>query len=199
MAISSERKNATARMGRLTIRLGRSEDGVAAIEFAILAVPFFLLLFAIIESCVAFAAEQVLDNAVDDMGRRLRTGQITVGSGQPTDMTEAEFRAAFCQEISVMLDCDDKLYLDVRTFTDFSEIPLGIPREGGRQYGDLDDSGFDFAPGGASSINMVRAYYRWQIITDLIRPYITNIRPDDGSMPSDYLIVGTAAFQNEAY
>jgi Flp pilus assembly protein TadG len=98
-----------------------------------------------------------------------------------------------------MLDCDEKLYLDVRTFTDFGDIPLGIPRVDDKPYGDLDTSNFAYTPGGPGSINMVRAYYRWQIITDLIRPYITNIRPDDGSMPSDYLIVGTAAFQNEAY
>ncbi len=49
------------------------------------------------------------------------------------------------------------------------------------------------------TINMMRAYYRWEIITDLVRPYITTIRPSDGSMPSQYLIVATAAFQNEQY
>ena len=46
---------------------------------------------------------------------------------------------------------------------------------------------------------MLRAYYRWQVITDLVRPYITTIRPADGSMPSDFLIVATTAFQNENY
>lgn len=192
-------RSSSASPGNALARLKRSEDGVAAIEFAILAIPFFLLLFAIIESCVAYAAEQVLDNAVNEMGRQLRTGQITFQSGEPTDMSEDEFRAAFCGHVDVMLDCDDKLYLDVRTFSDFGDIPLGVPRIDDKPFGDLDTSNFDYTPGGSSSINMVRAYYRWQVITDLIRPYITNIRPDDGSMPSDYLIVGTAAFQNEAY
>lgn len=180
-------------------RLKRSEDGVAAIEFAILAIPFFLLLFAIIESCVAYAAEQVLDNAVDEMGRQLRTGQITDQAGDAAYMSSEEFREAFCDRIDMMMDCDDKLYLDVRTFSDFGDIPRGIPRVDDKPYGDLKTDDFDYDPGGPGSINMVRAYYRWQVITDLIRPYITNIRPDDGSMPSDYLIVGTAAFQNEAY
>ena len=52
---------------------------------------------------------------------------------------------------------------------------------------------------GAGTINMLRAYYRWEIITDLVRPYITTIRPSDGSMPTQYLIIATSAFQNEQY
>lgn len=186
---------------RLTARrVRRSEDGVAAIEFAILAVPFFLLVFAIIETCVAYAAEQVLDNAVDAMGRQLRTGQITFETGRPTDLTEAEFRTAFCERISVLLSCEEgQLYLDVREFNEWRDIPSGIPRQNGQRFGDLDTSGFAHEPGAAGSINMVRAYYRWKIVTDLIRPHITNIRPGGGAMPTDYLIVGTAAFRNEAY
>ncbi|WP_099865975.1 TadE/TadG family type IV pilus assembly protein [Pararhizobium haloflavum] len=185
----------------LVARFRRSQDGVAAIEFAMLAIPFFLLLFAIIESCVAYAAEQVLDNAVDTLGRQLRTGQITFDDpARSSYMDEAAFRDAFCAEIEIMLDCsEDRLYLDVRGFQNFSQIPVAIPRVGDRPYGDLDRTEFDFAPLGSGKINMVRAYYRWQIITDLIRPHITNIRPADGSMPTDYLIVGTAAFQNEEY
>jgi Flp pilus assembly protein TadG len=46
---------------------------------------------------------------------------------------------------------------------------------------------------------MLRAYYRWEITADLVRPYITTIRPTDASMPRQYLIVATAAFQNEQY
>lgn len=196
----SQSKSSRVRSRRdILSRIRRDEDGAAAIEFAILAIPFFMLLFAIIETCVAYAAEQVLDNAVDEMGRMIRTGQITFDTGEPTDMTQLQFRDAFCERVSMMLDCDEKLYLDVRSFTNFSDIPLGIPRKNNTPYADLDDSAFDFDPGGASTINIVRAYYRWQILTDLIRPHITNIRPSDGSLPTDYLIVGTAAFRNEAY
>ena len=187
------------RRGGLFVRLRRSRDGVAAIEFALLAIPFFMLLFAIIETCVAYAAEQVLDNAVDEMSRKLRTGQITYGTGQPTDMSGDDFREAFCAEIAIMMSCDDRLSLNVKSLATFEDIPSGIPREDGRPFGDLNTTGFGFTPGKDGSKNMMRAYYRWPILTDLIRPFVTNIRPEDGGMPSDYLIVGTAAFQNEAY
>lgn len=179
----------------LFARWRRSKDGAAAIEFAILAIPFFMLLFAIIETCVAYAAEQVLDNAVDTMGRKLRTGQITFLTGNAaTDMTAGEFREAFCEEIAVMLSCDeDRLYIDVESFGTFAAIPAGVPMEDG----DLDEGAFGYNPGGPGEINIVRAYYRWHVITDLIRPYITNLNPSDGT--SQYLIIGTAAFQNEDF
>ena len=68
----------------------------------------------------------------------------------------------------------------------------------GDQFSDLDPSSFDYKPGGPKSINIVRAYYRWEVMTDLVRPFITNIRKD-GEMPRDYLMVATAAFRNENY
>ncbi|MDV4155912.1 pilus assembly protein [Rhizobium leguminosarum] len=186
--------------------LARSRDGAAAIEFALLAIPYFLVIFAILETFVAFAAEELVSNAVDTMSRRMRTGQITYNLGRTTDMNQAQFRQAFCDEISILVRCSasevatpSKLYVDVQTFSTFSAIPTTIPKLSTDKYADINTAAFKYAPGGAGTINMVRAYYRWEIITDLVRPYITTIRPSDGSMPSQYLIVATAAFQNEQY
>jgi Flp pilus assembly protein TadG len=186
--------------------LARSREGAAAIEFALLAIPYFLVIFAILETFVAFAAEELVSNAVDTMSRRMRTGQITYNLGRTTDMNQAQFRQAFCDEVSILIRCSatevatpSKLYLDVQTFSTFSAIPTTIPKVSTDKYADITTAAFKYAPGGAGTINMLRAYYRWEIITDLVRPYITTIRPSGGSMPSQYLIVGTAAFQNEQY
>ncbi|MCH4548651.1 MULTISPECIES: TadE/TadG family type IV pilus assembly protein [Rhizobium] len=186
--------------------LARSREGAAAIEFALLAIPYFLVIFAILETFVAFAAEELVSNAVDTMSRRMRTGQITYNLGRTTDMNQAQFRQAFCDEISILIRCSttevatpSKLYLDVQTFSTFSAIPTTIPKVSTDKYADINTAAFKYAPGGAGTINMLRAYYRWEITADLVRPYITTIRPSDASMPSQYLIVGTAAFQNEQY
>ncbi|ANP87913.1 TadE/TadG family type IV pilus assembly protein [Rhizobium leguminosarum] len=186
--------------------LARSREGAAAIEFALLAIPYFLVIFAILETFVAFAAEELVSNAVDTMSRRMRTGQITYNLGRTTDMNQAQFRQAFCDEVSILIRCSasevatpSKLYLDVQTFNTFSAIPTTIPKLSTDKYADINPAAFKYTPGGAGTINMLRAYYRWEIITDLVRPYITTIRPSGGSMPSQYLIVGTAAFQNEQY
>ncbi|ENN84567.1 putative transmembrane protein [Rhizobium freirei PRF 81] len=185
----------------------RSRDGTAAIEFALLAIPYFLIIFAVIETFVAFTAEQVISNAVDTLSRQIRTGQITGDSTKPSYMTQQQFRQAFCNQIAVLITCSStevatpsSLYLDVESYTSFASMPTTIPRQSSTDpYSDLSTTGFAFAPGGAKTLNMVRAYYRWQIITDLMRPYLSNIHPSDGSMPTTYLIVATAAFQNENY
>ncbi|MBY5331070.1 TadE/TadG family type IV pilus assembly protein [Rhizobium leguminosarum] len=186
--------------------LARSREGAAAIEFALLAIPYFLVIFAILETFVAFAAEELVSNAVDTMSRRMRTGQITYNLSRTTDMNQAQFRQAFCDEVSILIRCSatevatpSKLYLDVQTFSTFSAIPTTIPKVSTDKYADINPAAFKYAPGGAGTINMVRAYYRWEITADLVRPYITTIRPSDASMPRQYLIVATAAFQNEQY
>ena len=191
---------------RTLLRFRREEEGAAALEFAILAVPFMMLIFATFETFFAFAGEQLMANAVETMARKVRTGEITFGQGKPTDVTEAEFRELFCDEISILNMCSDseaiapeKLYLDVRQFASFADMPREVPKVSADTYADLDTSDFAFSPGGPNSKNMLRAYYRWQIMTDLMRPYITNIRPANKPMPTDFLIVQTSAFENEDY
>jgi len=186
---------------RWTTRFRRDRDGGVAIEFAILAIPFFLLVFAIIETCVAFAAEQTLNYAVDKLGRQLRTGQITFNTGEATDITEKEFKTEFCNQLSIMIACgkdvDTRLFIDLKSYASFGAMPTKVPRKSGT-WGDLDTTGFTFNPGGSASINMLRAFYKWKVTADLVRPYITNIR-DGSSTPEYYLIVSTTAYRNEAY
>jgi Flp pilus assembly protein TadG len=87
----------------------------------------------------------------------------------------------------------------VRQFASFADMPLSVPKVSADEFSDLDTSSFAFSPGGPETKNMLRAYYRWQIVTDLMRPYVTNIRPADKPIPTDFLIVQTAAFENEDY
>ncbi|MDO6966205.1 TadE/TadG family type IV pilus assembly protein [Rhizobium alvei] len=200
------RRQSTHAFSGLIKGFRRNREGAAALEFAILAVPFLMLTFATFETFFAFAGEQVLANAVETMSRKIRTGEITFAQGKATDMTEVEFREAFCEEIAVFNMCSDseaaspdKLHIDVRQFSSFGDMPRQIPKVSTADYADLDTTGFGFSPGGPNSINMVRAFYRWQIITDIIRPYVTTIRPEGDPLPTDYLMVSTAAIQNEEY
>lgn len=180
-------------------RILRSRDGAAAIEFALLAIPYFLIVFAILETFVAYTGQQIIANAVETVSRQLRTGNIKALSSNDAKLA---FRKSFCDEISIMIKCGaaeiatpNKLFLDVRNFSTFAQIPGKVPHAAN---GDLDPTSFGYTPGGANKINMVRAYYKWDIITDLMRPYISNIRPS-GGRPSYFLIVETATFRNEDY
>ena len=177
-------------------RFARDRKGAAAIEFAILVIPFMMVIFASIETFVAFTGEQILANATQTMARKIRTGLL------PVNMSQTQFRTAFCSELTAMLSCSatepgtpSKLLIDVRSYASFGDIPTAIPRKGT----DLDTTGFTYAPGGPGSINLIRAYYRWTVVTDLVRPYVTNLRAAGTSMPNDYLMATTAAFMNEKY
>ncbi len=182
-------------------RFVRSRDGAAAIEFALLAIPYFLIVFAIIETFVAYTAEQLVANAADTMGRKLRTGNITYNHNPGTDMDRTQFRTAFCNEISILIRCSDaeiatpdKLWLDVKSYPKFSDMPTTVPVN---SDGDLLTASFTYSPGGPNTKNMLRAYYKWDVVTDLLRPYISNVRPSSGS--NYFLIVETSAFKNEEY
>ena len=170
-------------------------DGAAAIEFALLALPFFVMVFASIETFVAFTGEQLLANATDTMARKIRTGEIR------STMSKEDFRKAFCEEIKILMPCSateaakpDKLFIDVRSFATYADIPKAVPITDG----DLDTASFKFEPGGKKTINIVRAYYRWDVVTDLVRPMLSSVRSADGSR-QNYLMVATAVIQNEDY
>lgn len=182
-------------------RFFHRREGATVIEFALLSIPFFMIVFASLETFVAFSAEQILANATDTMARKIRTGEITSDPTKGSYKTEAQFRKAFCDEIAILMPCSaselatpNKLFLDVRSFSKFADIPTTIPLSGS----DLDTSAFKYAPGGKKSINIVRAYYRWDIATDLVRPYISSIKTSDSSK-QNYLMVATAVIQNEDY
>ena len=83
-----------ARFRRLRRRL--KADGIkgsAAIEFAMVAPVFFVLLMGTIEAGVIFFAQSALQNALNDTARLVRTGQTgcyTTSGGNCVAMTQAQ-------------------------------------------------------------------------------------------------------------
>jgi len=54
----------------------KNREGTAAIEFAILAIPFFMLLFAILELAIVFFINSTLTHSVSEASRQIRTGNF---------------------------------------------------------------------------------------------------------------------------
>src|SRR5215510_9016137 len=79
---------------RATRQLARKEDGAAAVEFGMVAAPFLLLTFAIMETAIVFFAGQTLETAVADSARLIMTGQA-----QGAAMSQAQFKDAVCSKI----------------------------------------------------------------------------------------------------
>ena len=70
----------------------RDERGATAIEFALLALPFFTLIFAILETSIVFLAGQILDSAVQDASRKIRTGQAQKPATTSTSFRDRDLR-----------------------------------------------------------------------------------------------------------
>ena len=177
-----------------TCRNGRGNSGSAAIEFALIAPTFFLLIFAILETGLVFFADMTLENAVQTTGRLIRTGQA-----QNQNLTQDQFRAALCDKVSFLLSCDSgSLLIDVRSFTNFGMA--GYPQALDAQ-GNLNPDLNSYQPGGSSQVNgqnaivLVRAFYKWPLLTPLFGHYFSNM--GDGS--NLRLISSSVAFKNEPY
>ena len=52
-------------------RFRRAKKGSAAVEFAMLAIPFFLLLYAVIDTSLVYFATSTLENGVATAAQRL--------------------------------------------------------------------------------------------------------------------------------
>jgi len=98
-------------------RFAHAESGATAVEFALLGVPFFALLYAMIEVSILYFATANLDSVVSEAGRLIRTGQA-----QSSGMTEAQFKDYICGELTLISNCQENLRIDVRNFTSFNNL-----------------------------------------------------------------------------
>jgi Flp pilus assembly protein TadG len=169
---------------RTVRRFARGEDGIAAVEFGIVAAPFLALMFAIMETALVFFASQTLETAVADSARLIMTGQA-----QQQGFTEAQFKTAVCSKILGLFDCASGLKIDVKTYNNFSAISGAKPIDAN---GNL-QTNFGYSPGAAGDIVVVRLMYEWPIYVSLLG---FNLADMSGNKR---LIIATAAFRNEPY
>ena len=168
-------------------RFSRDSNGSTAIEFTALAIPFGLLVFAILETCIAFAGQEVLANVADDVARQIRTGQV-----KKADLNSARLRSMICEELEIIVaeGCPG-LEVDLKDYPTFAAAAAEEIRY--TADGDIDTTGFGASPGPAMSKNMLRVFYRWPVMTDLMRKSMSNLQ--DGYT----LLFATVTWQNEPF
>jgi len=165
--------------------LARDERGVTAIEFGILALPFFTLILAILQTAIMFLATQVLDSAVEDASRRVRTGEGAA-------YTLSDFRNYMCGFTFNLLDCS-QIQIQSQVISDFGSVNKAAPQTcnvttctwtaGWQNYGAV----------GCRSVVQVSAYYRYPLI--VVLPYF-NLK----NQPDNYrLISAIRVFRSEPY
>jgi Flp pilus assembly protein TadG len=166
-----------ARLGLLR-RFARADDGATAIEFAFVAIPFLILVFAIIELGLTSLVSLSLENALANVDRTIRTGALQEKKGDAT-----YYRQQVCAQMAWLGEsaCQSAITLDVRALPAFAKVDAA-PK----------DKPPCFDPGGPNSIILVRAYYKWPLITPLLQDAL-----DTSS--GDRRVTFAAVFVNEPY
>lgn len=167
---------------RIVRRFGKKEDGTTAVEFAFLAFPFFLLLFGIIESSLLFFAGQMLESAVDDVGRKIRTGQLD------DTLTETQFKTEICSATALLFTCS-KIQVDLEVAAKFDD--LGDPPV--PENGTVDHSAYSFTAPCPEEIAMITVSYEWPIFTNYVAAQVSQLNSGNA------LLNAMAVFRTEPY
>ncbi|ALN75301.1 TadE/TadG family type IV pilus assembly protein [Aureimonas sp. AU20] len=173
-------------LDRLRLRTSgfrRSQSGSTAVEFGVLALLYFLIVFAIIEIALLFTAELVLDKGTTYAGRMVR-----VGRAQHDNMTKEQFAAFTCDKVKIMLDCN-KLVFDIRSYPSFADVPDDVPMKGDA----IDTSGFKYELSRGGTIVALRVFYKWPILTSVLRRFFADT--NDGSV----VLMSMSTFRTEPF
>jgi hypothetical protein len=179
----------------------RDDSGVTAVEFGLLALPFFSIIGAILETSLIFLSGQVLESAVQDASRLIRTGQA-----QAAAVTPDAFKTLICSRtFGLIRDCDG-LHVEVDVINAFGDVDVAPPVNwqcGEREAGETEAQAAakcaswtrpeSYTPGNGSSIVMVQVYYKWPVIVPFGGLGL-------GNLPDGRRVMGAATvFRNEPF
>jgi Flp pilus assembly protein TadG len=173
------------KLPRWIARYARARDGATAVEFALIALPFFALLFAILELGIIYMLSAALDNSAVTVSRTIRTGQILATSYN----SASGFQSEICNRMGwTPTDCTGNLAIKVEKRSNY-DPPSPMTTW-------FDPSGnpikqFDVTK--ENDIVLVRAAYRWKVFTPLLNQALSS-SPDGSRM-----ITSTFLFRNEPF
>jgi Flp pilus assembly protein TadG len=178
------RQTSRVSFARAIRSFSRNRRGSAAVEFAMIAVPFFMMLFAIVETGLVFFAQQGLESATQDTSRLLLTGQA-----QTAGFSQSQFKNALCANLSTMFDCTNGIYINVTNYSNFGAVAPTTPIDASGNF----VNAFSYSPGGSGVITLVQVYYMWPL-------FVTTLGYNAANVNGHYrLLTATAAFRNEPY
>lgn len=187
--------------------LRRHEEGTTAVEFAIVAVPFFMFIFGLMAVSTYFFIMTSVEKGMDQASRLIRTGQA-----QTDGMTVKDFKNTICLKAnskdapttdaaknnpasySGWVKCPD-VQVFVQTFATWADVkPNNCLTNNQAVVNSAKDSDkIDQYSGTSSAIVLVTTCYRWKFAGKI--PFINLGQMSDGSM----MMQSSTAFRTEPY
>ncbi len=174
---------------KISRRYKDSESGATAIEFAMVAFPFFAMLGVIMETGAMMFTEYGLQAAVQEAARTARTGQAQGGA-----KTVADFKTLICNNAALGSSCAAKLTVYSNSYSSWAQLAANMPsftNIGLKDDGTANPNTYKLgAPVCPSSLV---ATYDWTFTMPMMN-YMGNIQGNKARR-----LVGFAMFQTEPY
>ena len=138
----------------------RDESGSAAVEFALVAMPFLLFVLGIIGVGLYFFTQNALERGVENAARQIRTGQA-----QNAGVTVGQFKTLLCNEAGSYIDCS-KVSIIVQSATSWSGIaPQSCLDANNNMVASTGASGdlISKYSGAAKTVVLVTVCYKWDL------------------------------------
>ncbi len=180
----------------------RNEDGTFAIEFAVVAFPFLVLVFGLIAIAFYFFMMTSVEKGMDQMSRQIRTGQAA-----EADMTVQQFRDGICAKAGYWINCD-KLEVFVNTYDEWADVTPNPCIDAAGVIANNSPAGAKIATyaGGADDIVIVTACYEWDLTQKF--PFQDVKMPNGTTLPflkfgnmqnGSHMMQATTAFRSEPF
>jgi len=180
---------------RFAKRFKKNEDGATAIEFAIVALPFFTLLFGIMELAIVFFVNSALVHATSEAGRHVRVGNFQACGGAD------QFKAIVCENMKGLGNCWKNVRIDVVEGTSFKTITLPtippvLPRIANATGANAipQTTNGVFNTNGAGDTIVIRSVLHYRLA---LPPLLTRLDNPKGS--GARTMIATTAFRNEPF
>jgi len=160
-------------------------SGAAAVEFALVAFPFFFMIFAVFQLGLLFLLDSVLENATLETARLIRTGEAVSRNLSPTT-----FRDDLCARMSVFSgECTSRAFVEIREVPQFRNQTLPNPIAGGS----LSQASLAYTNGSASSLMLVRVWYKQPLVAPTMFQSLSRLST------GETVLSVTTAFRSEPY
>ncbi|MFW0777520.1 MAG: TadE/TadG family type IV pilus assembly protein [Rickettsiales bacterium] len=186
-------------LGRFTTRFSRCNQGVATIEFALIATMLFTILVGFMEMALIFFASSVIEGATGISARTGKTGYTAAG------MSREEFIRQKIADLSFGVINTNELEIEILSYNGFANvgqpepcIPITDPPPCINGFEDINGNGQWDAdqgiagPGSSGGVVLYRVTYPWPLFTPLISGLV-------GDEQGIYNIQSIATIKNEPF
>jgi Flp pilus assembly protein TadG len=172
--------------------LGGDTRGAAAVEFALVSLPFLLLVLASIQTFLLFLFDEAIQTATQAGARSVMTGEVYSSS-----LNQASFKQSICNRLPSVFNCTNVM-VDLQSSADYTSLntaPLTptYTCTGPHNTAPCTLNAFsgNYATDAASEIYILRVMYDFPVIGG---GFAFANQPN-----GTYLMEGTAVFKSEPF